>query len=264
MRIPKFWARATRDGFEAPGWSFTSVAEAARVAEQRVTLLIQNLTRGRDEAGRYLYGDRPVREPIVETLGTDEAVVTRNAYGALCLNTQDVAFVDVDAADVGMVARLAAKIRSTDIKDAALDRIRKAAARHPDWGLRIYRTAAGFRVVAVHARIQPSTNQAADLMSELGADPLYRKLCALHDSFRARLTPKPWRIGVPRMPGVFPWRDAEVEQRVTRWIDQYESASAGHSVCELVEMLGHDAHDPVIECVLAHHDQRTLGSSPLA
>lgn len=264
MRIPKFWARASRDGFEAPGWSFTSVADAMRVAEEKVGLLVDHFVNGQDHAGKYLYGDRPVREPIVEELGP-EALVTRNAYGALCLNTQDVAFVDVDAADLPLLSKLAAKVTSTDIKDATLDRIRKAHTSFPSWALRIYRTAAGFRVVATHARIAPTSPQANELFAALGADRLYRTLCVQHESFRARLTPKPWRVGLRRMPGVFPWRDEGVEARVHEWIGEYESASAGSAVCELVETLGSESLDPVIARVLAFHDERTLApGKPLA
>ena len=43
---------------------------------------------------RYSYGDRPVREEIVQTLSRD-AVVTRNAYGALVLNAARAMGIEV-------------------------------------------------------------------------------------------------------------------------------------------------------------------------
>lgn len=246
MRIPRFWARASHDGFEAPGWSFSNVAEALKVAKERAALLAQVLTGGAKPQGRYLYGDRPVREPVVETIGDrPDALITRNAYGALCLNTEDVVFVDVDT------------------KDPA--RIRKAAAAHPAWGLRVYRTYAGFRVVALHARLSPKSTETRELFEALGADPMYRTLCDAQESFRARLTPKPWRIGLRRLPVTFPWRDADAEQRAASWVDEYEQASGGHAVCELVETLGAASSDPVIDQVIALHDARTLAAGkPLA
>lgn len=253
MRIPKFWARATHDGFEAPGWSFTSLSEARQVAEQRAVLLAEVITKQREPEGRYLYGDRPVREPVIETLGDatrPEALVTRNGYGALCLNTEDVAFVDVD---------------DNGAPDEALDRIRRAYASQRRWALKIYRTRAGYRVVAVHARLGPASGEAAELFDVLGADPLYRKLCAAQESFRARLTPKPWRIGVGRIPGQFPWRDDSVERAVHRWVGEYDAAGRGFAVCEVVDTLGHVSLDPVIDRVLRFHDTRVLGSGkPLA
>jgi len=255
MRIPKFWARASRDGFEAAGWSFTSIAEALRVAQERVGLLIDVLVHKHEPQGRYLYGDRPVREPVVLTLGTDpnkpEALVTRNAYGALCLNTEDVAFIDVDA-DRGQ-------------ENQALGRIRAAHAANPSWAFRIYRTRAGFRVAAVHARIAPGSADAVALFDALGADPLYRKLCAAQASFRARLSPKPWRIGMRRIPGRFPWRDQGVERAVNEWTSEYDAKSPGYAVCELVESFGHASLDPVIDRVLKFHDGRVLQpGKPLA
>jgi hypothetical protein len=248
MRIPTFWARASRDGFEAPGWSFTSVAEAKQVAEERLTMLI-NVLRGTSVAeGRYLYGDRPVREPVIETIGDSarpDALITRNGYGALCLNTEDVAFIDVDGGD--------------------LDRIRRAHRGQPSWSLRVYATAAGFRVVATHARLSPDGPDAAALFDALGADPLYRKLCGTQHSFRARLTPKPWRIGQRRLPVTFPWRDAAAERTATDWVREYDRTRAGYSVCTLVEELGAPGTDPTITGVLALHDQWTLADGkPLA
>ena len=42
--------------------------------------------------------------------------------------------------------------RPTRLEDAALARIREFSARQPTWGLRVYRTPAGIRVLASHAR----------------------------------------------------------------------------------------------------------------
>lgn len=249
MRIPPYWMRASRDGFEAAGWSFTSLEEAKRVAEERVKILVEVLTKEREAEGRYLYGDRPVREPVVETIsagGKPEALVTRNAYGALCLNTEDVAFVDVDGED-------------------GLEQIRAAHAAHPQWSLRVYRTFAGYRVAAVHARMSPTGSEAAELFEALGADPLYRKLCAAQESFRARLTPKPWRVGVRRIPGRYPWRDASHERAINAWVGEYDAASRNRAVCALLETLGNDSLDPVIGRVMSFHDNRVLApGKPLA
>jgi hypothetical protein len=249
MRIPRFWTRAEHDGFEAPGWSFTSLEEALRVAQERVRLLADVITGKRPPQGRYLYGDRPVREPVVETIGErPDALITRNLYGALCLNTEDVVFVDVD-----------------DPEDANLERIRRAAAAHPGWGMRVYRTSAGFRVLGTHARMSPTGGEIGTIFDALGADPLYRKLCAAQESFRARLTPKPWRIGAGRIPARFPYRDDDAAQRAAGWVSQYDQLSRGHAVCQLLETHGPGATDPVIQRVVELHDARTLAAGkPLA
>ncbi|MFL5320387.1 MAG: hypothetical protein ACJ790_12075 [Myxococcaceae bacterium] len=198
--------------------------------------------------GRYLYGDRPVKEPVIQTLGDPskpDALITRNSYGALCLNTEDVAFVDVDNGD--------------------LNRVRSAQGSHPDWALRVYRTKAGLRVVAVHARMSPRSSQAAELFNALGADPMYVKLCAMQESFRARLTPKPWRIDLRRMPGAFPWRDQSMERRVNDWVAEYDSERKGFAVCELAGVFGTPSGDEAIERILNLHDHWVLAAGkPLA
>lgn len=237
MRIPQFWARAKSGGFEAPGWSFTSLEEARRVAVERAKILAEVLSGKRSPEGRYLYGDRPVREPVLETIGDPakpEALITRNSYGALCLNTEDVAFVDVDNGD--------------------LNRIRSAQGKNPSWALRVYRTRAGMRVVAMHARLSPASPEAAELFKALGADPLYIKLCAVQQSFRARLTPKPWRMGLQRLPGSFPWRDAGVEARVNEWIQAYDEERTAYAVCELAGVFGAPSGDELIERIVKLHD----------
>lgn len=241
VRIPKFWARAASQGFEAPGWSFTSLDEAKRVAAERVKVLADVLKGLKSPEGRYLYGDRPVREPVIQTIGDvakPEALITRNSYGALCLNTEEVAFVDVDNGDV--------------------NRVKAAQARQPGWALRVYKTKAGMRVVAMHARLSPNSPEAAKLFETLGADPLYIKLCAVQQSFRARLTPKPWRMGLVRMPGSFPWRDQGVEQRVGEWVNEYDNAREEYAVCELVGVFGAAAADPTIERIVTLHDKWVL------
>ena len=248
MRIPKFWARAKSGRFEAPGWSFTSFDEAKRVAAERVKLLAAVLTGKQSPEGRYLYGDRPVREPVFQTIGDPskpEALITRNSYGALCLNTEEVAFVDVDNADV--------------------NHIRAAQARQPSWALRVYRTKAGLRVVAMHARLSPKSADAAKLFEALGADPLYVKLCAMQESFRARLTPKPWRIGLRRLPASFPWRDSAVEETVNEWVETYDAARADYAVCELAGVFGTPTPDATIDRIVKLQDDWVLAAGkPLA
>jgi hypothetical protein len=253
MRIPTFWARASRDGYEAPGWSFDSIEEAKLVAEKQLAILIEVLEKARAPQGRYLYGDRPVREPVVETLAAN-ALVTRNSYGALCLNTSDVVFVDVD---VGEGSK----------QDGAykLDAIRAAHARNPAWTLRVYRTRAGFRIALLHAQMSPTGPEIAQVFDAFGADPMYRKLCTMQESFRARLTPKPWRLAMSRLPGSFPWRDASVERRVNAWVESYDRARQEFAVCELVETLGAATPAPAIASVIAHHDAWVLApGKPLA
>jgi hypothetical protein len=107
MQIPQHWAEARVvgdvDGKQRVvrrfGWSDVDAATAERHAEARAQAALRLLQAGtvvpRREA-KLAYGDGglPIREQIVARHG--DLVVTRNAYGARCLNEPDVLFADVD------------------------------------------------------------------------------------------------------------------------------------------------------------------------
>src|SRR5258706_5178155 len=103
MKMARFWARESEEfagqRAVARGWSNTSIDDARDVARKTAGRVAQKLASGGDK-GHYLYGDRPLPEPIVreflDSTGATRAAVTRNAYGALVLNTRDMMFIDID------------------------------------------------------------------------------------------------------------------------------------------------------------------------
>ena len=111
MRIPAYWARGRhasvdRRGkaqtFWAWGWSFDSLTAAREEATARAKRILDYLKSGR-KLDSYDYLDRPPREEIVESIGPNDeemAIITRNRYGALILNTASVCFVDIDFPNV--------------------------------------------------------------------------------------------------------------------------------------------------------------------
>lgn len=108
MIVPRFWAEARlRDRIAGRqvtirrwGWSDESQAAAQAHAEQRARDALERKRAGEDVHRReqkvaYNGADGfPIREEIIEHHG--ETVVTRNGYGALCLNTPNVLFLDID------------------------------------------------------------------------------------------------------------------------------------------------------------------------
>src|SRR5258708_17287312 len=76
--------------------------------------------------------------------------------------------------------------------DSVVDGIQKVAARN-GLAVRVYKTAAGYRAMVVNAGFDPGSTRSEEVLKEFGADPLYVRLCKMQQSFRARLTPKPWR-----------------------------------------------------------------------
>jgi hypothetical protein len=113
MIVPRFWAEArVRDRVAGRqvtirrwGWSDESQAAAQTHAEQRARDALERKRAGEDVHRReqkvaYNGADGfPIREEIVERHG--ETVVTRNGYGALCLNTPNVLFLDIDFPELG-------------------------------------------------------------------------------------------------------------------------------------------------------------------
>ena len=112
------------------------------------------------------------------------------------------------------------------------------AQRHPDLGVRVYRTRAGLRVLVTGAEAPPMSERARDLLTELRSDPLYVELCSTHDSYRARLTPKPFRIGLPALPVGWPCGSDTLERAWLRWVDEYEAAQQGWATCRLISASG--------------------------
>jgi hypothetical protein len=116
MFIPRYWAEAQQverlEGRKQVtvrrfGWSSTSPTDAEVHARQRVEEAVAALRSGGPEAlagftrrerkVAYAGGQGlPIREEIVREWPEAEAVLTRNGYGALCLNTTRALFVDVD------------------------------------------------------------------------------------------------------------------------------------------------------------------------
>src|SRR5262249_24854111 len=109
MNIPRFWTNAsetieTDDGrslfLKGWGWSLDSLSEAQNRARETLQRLTARVRSGENFPDRYAYGTRALREEIIReipaSLNSSPAIVTRNSYGALILNTTQMMFVDID------------------------------------------------------------------------------------------------------------------------------------------------------------------------
>ena len=104
MKIYHYWAKAAAENqpagklVECFGCSNESVQAALADAKSRANK-ISDLMQGGGGSDHYSYGERPVREEIIDDFEHDNrrvAVITRNAYGALVLNTPRAFFADID------------------------------------------------------------------------------------------------------------------------------------------------------------------------
>lgn len=326
MIVPDYWAEAKRRHRSHRkqttvlryGWSVDSLEDAQRMADQRADEALRRILSGEKlqrREPRLAYNGAegtPIREEVLERYGRH--VVTRNAYGAHCLNTPDGLFADVDHTEqwgttsvlialIGTVAVAAAVRISTESwgfatlaaffcwialssgfhamrrrrypsvdKDErrAIQSVEKFVAERPSWNVRIYRTTAGLRLLATHQPFEPRSQEVSDFFDAVGADPVYVQMCRNQNCFRARLTAKPWRIGIeshlrPR-PGVWPIREESKAIRKT-WINAYEAKHPGFASCHYLASFGSGIiHDSIRDLVDYHdrHSHALMPDLPLA
>jgi hypothetical protein len=284
MNIPRHWVReeavaTDRKGRRhvgiAWGWSATNIEEArlrARASAQRVAdwLASDNFDNPPPASAQYQYGlDRPPREEIIQELrdaaGEVTALITRNAYGALVLNARNLMFVDVDLGNsqvrpkpVGFFASLFGKKPAPAPQpppDGPLDRLRGWCTAHREYGVRIYQTAAGFRAAIIDRPMQADSDESRMILAGMGSDPLYCRLCDVQKCYRARLTPKCWRMGVSHPLGRFPFSDAGVEQQYRAWQRDYDQKAPGYATCRFLESHGPAAIHRELTGLLELHDK---------
>lgn len=276
MHFPTHWVRESHQAHDrngkpvtrtAYGWSTVSDAEASRVGRERARRAVEFAISGSTQRNEYGYGVDPAREELVDTLdvgGLPIAAITRNRYGALVLNTQRVLFADIDQRPTGgWIKRLFSKAPLAG--DAMMETMRNWQATRPRHGLRVYQTAAGFRVLFVEAQHAATDEATTTILRSMNADPLYVALCRRQGCFRARLTPKPWRCDAG-LPGItFPYVDDEHERAQRSWEVQYAQRTSDYATCRLIGTIGSDARDPVVTAIVSLHDKRTLNDGkPLA
>lgn len=299
MIVPAYWAEARLQArfrgrpvvVRRFGWSDEGPAQAQAQAhaDRRANEALNAILAGqalprREVRSNYGVEGVPIREQIVQRDG--DVIITRNSYGALCLNSPDVLFADIDHAQppagcvipaivaalvllagavigtllwhwlVGLVLGVAAVLlvnaalltrrkqrlaAAGGAEGLALKRVDAFSEQHPDWHLRAYRTPAGLRVLAMHATFSPEDEQLQAFFKALGTDTLYARMCRLQHCFRARLTPKPWRVGLKYRirPPVAAW-SAEQANNPDRlaWIAEYEKKSAGFAACTYLRSFG--------------------------
>lgn len=290
MRIPRFWAQAEGSATgpqgqrvfrNAWGWSMTSTTDALDVAHERLRAALDRLVPG-VRVGAY-YPRTPLREPILDELildGEQVLVITRNRYGAEVLNTDRILIADVDLpylrepATGGLFRRLFRRQPAQPAPPpgpppeprAVLNRLAAIGAwarANPGLGVIVYRTASGLRVFVTGIENPTSSPRGEQALVELDADPVYRELCRAHGTFRARLTPKPWRLPGLRAP-VESWPYAD-EDGFREWLARYEAAAQGYAVCRMLEVHGPEP-STVDQQILRLHDERSgvLTALPLA
>ncbi len=332
MLIPNYWAETVLKDRVAGepisvrrfGWSENSQEEAQQLADKRAQLALNSIVAGeplepREAKVAYNGADGlPIREEIIDK--HDDVIITRNAYGALCLNTPNVLFADVDfpepqlpklsglqlssalfaplfaivaffltaqfnmdgalrfaIAILGFVAGIMLTIivfkkrakpsdKPLTPGEESIGRIERFLNTHPEWNIRVYSTPADLRLMAIHRTFDPVEPEVAQFFDAVKADPIYVKMCLNQQCFRARVSPKPWRIGiddhlVPR-PGVWPINPDRLPDR-EKWVAAYERKSMKFASCKFVADMGSHMVDPTARAVQELHDDLCQAQSDL-
>ena len=341
MLIPQYWAQArlrhetgVRHGATVQrwGWSDTSQQAAQAHADERARQALDDVLTApqkhhldadferMERLGEYgLEGNRPIREEVLERRGA--TVMTRNSYGAHCLNTPDVAIADIDLPEAPeavslpwlaialLIAALATPLYLYQVYDKSgfvinitalvvaalawmritqwlryrrfkrdtspqaphaqsLQRLQSFLKTHPDWGMRVYETPKGLRVIATHATFSPDAPEVQQWFGALQVDPIYEMLCARQQCFRARVSAKPWRInlsGLSTMERRWPV-PASAQQSRQHWTEHYERKASQFAACRLLQQIGNPVLNPQAQAFVQWHDAscRAQSALPLA
>jgi hypothetical protein len=254
---PKTGERVFRAGTATSTISSTDAEQQARVVAERHLQAAFAGSSARET--EYAYAVDRRLEPIVETLahgGIAAARVTVNSYGALVVNARAVLFSDVDT-------------RPSDdaeddpaANDRAAARLNAVVAADPRLGFRVYRTRNGWRYLCTSQLYDPAGDDTRALLEALGADAKYVLLCRVQKCFRARLTPKPWRIG-HRFSEVGPLQSVS-----RRRLESYLRKAAPFASARFAAAIGQTEvmPDPEVRLVIDYHDRWCAADSekPLA
>ncbi|MFN7570434.1 MAG: hypothetical protein ACK5TK_03095 [Betaproteobacteria bacterium] len=279
MLIPRYWARsekaATPSGrmlLQTWGWSDASEIDAMRLAQQRLQAAVGRYQRPDDAPRAWQYygsGERPVREEILDPTPagatTGRAVVTRNRFGVAVLNTARLLFIDVDLPPSRGGGPLGWLRRRAESPQQRLDRLIGDLEKVGNTTFWVYRTAAGFRALAVDREFDPVSSHTRAVLEGVGADPLFVRLCAAQACFRARLSPKPWRCGAGSPRGEHPRTPAQ-QSTFRQWLADYETRASAFATCAWVAAVGRGTMLESLAPLVQFHEEATGARSgrPLA
>ena len=257
MKIYKYWVTEKQktliDGIEQPitcyGGSNISVEDASLKAKEKAEKVKRKI-----KGEKHLFDEYEVeiREEILQILD-DHSAITRNRYGAQILNSEKLMILDIDKPKASF-GDLFKKQDAGQDKLKIFDMVRKLAStpRYQGYGFRIYETFRGARVIVLGREFDSRDRDTVKMMSEFHCDRLYMTICQKQGCFRARLTPKPYRMNMRRYKVPFPREGDDAEFQ--GWLVEYERESRGFNVCRFIEQVG---VRQVVNDVVGIHDEIT-------
>ena len=271
MKIYQYWCEKilteTVDGVEKKRRFRAGTNESMEAAEQAVEQRIRKYNAFRNAALNHTelpakadpqedYAT-PICEELCHTID-EKNLVTRNRYGALVLNSEELLFLDVDKVPYTFKEMLKRLFRLSvpDARERLITEL-EHFLHLPEFqgvGMRVYATSRGFRILLSLPGLETLKSPLMPgLFRQFHTDPLYAELCCRQQCFRARLTPKPARMGMKTMIKFhFPYAE-ENKDAIAGYLAEYEKKSGEYAVCRLIAQLGKRFTSPAIE----YHDKIT-------
>jgi len=199
--------------------------------------------------GEYQVIDEPIVEEFAHE-GNQIGLITVNSYDAKILNANNLMIVDVDLPTNCEFSQNLGHIIAYS-KKQALSVLKLFCQENTDYGFRVYATRAGLRYICTTHRAYPHHESTKQIFRCLYADPLYVQLCQFQGTFRARLSPKPWRVG--NAEETSRWTYDRNQGYVTPQGRQWEEVR----VCKALGIVGKKHILEEFKLIIKHHDEIT-------
>jgi hypothetical protein len=250
MKIFKYWiAEKSRIEIQGEmkdlttyGGSNLSPEDAALKAKDKMEKVRRKIN-GED----HIFDDYEVeiREEILQMVD-DKTIITRNRYGAQVMNAESLMFLDIDKPKTSL-GSFFKKSTPESNKERIFEMVRKQAesSKYAGLAFRMYETYQGARVIVTGRNFDARDRETQSLMGDFNVDPLYAAICRKQGCFRARLTPKPWRMKMKAYKVRYPRETLDIQ--FDAWLQTYEQASKDFSVCKFIGNAGtsHGASEAV-------------------
>ena len=252
MRYFKYWVKEKRqikvgdktEEINILSGSNASKTRASEKATDKATLIEQRILGISDDCEYEV----PINEYISKVI--DESnVISVCRYGAKILNTNQYTILDLDDYPINFFDIFKA-YRKMSKKERIVAKFEEKIEKAPQLGtdFRIYETAKGIRIIG-KTYFDPSDSAYTSVMRKLFVDWIYVQLSKKQNCYRARLTPKPYRLK---------FRTIKIKDPLVcesdeylEWERDYADKSRTFSVVKLVKSIGRDfSFDPIVK----YHD----------
>ncbi len=264
MKLYQYWVKASGQidlrGQQQPitcyGGSNQSHSHARARAAEKIAAIQRKIDGHHNAFEGY---EAEIREQIIQQIDRQN-IVSRNRYGALVLNSENLLFIDIDQPRYSLLDTLLDRSGRAWKKSKILQLVDKKVTKPTYRGLafRIYETHSGVRVLVTGKPFEARSKATQKMMRDFNADRLYTTLCQKQNCFRARLTPKPYRMRCKAHKVAYP-RTPDQDHDLQVWLQTYEQECQAYGTCRLVKTIGHELRNQAIE----YHDTLTKARQPI-